>query len=67
MPVSSERYITSIANGQNGSPIHRITIHHHFVHLPFKCFYQYITDSVKSQYFTMLSGVNKINALSIVG
>lgn len=58
MPVGSERYITSIANGQNGSPSHKIKIHCHFVHLPFKCFYQYSTDSMKSQYFTVLSGVN---------
>mgnify|MGYP003289883243 CR=1 FL=1 len=59
MPVSSERYITSIANGQNGSPSHKIKIHCHFVHLPFISFYQYSTDSMKSQYFTVLSGVNK--------
>ena len=58
MPVGSERYITSIANGQNGSPSHKIKIHHHFVHLPFSNFYQYSTDSVKSQYFTVLSCVN---------
>ena len=35
MPVSSERYITSIANGQNGTSISDIKILHHFVHLPF--------------------------------
>ena len=60
MPVGFERYITSIANGQNGSPSHKIKIHHHFVHLPFISFYQYSTDSMKSQYFAVLSGVNKI-------
>ena len=55
MPVVSERYITSIANGQNGSPNHKIKIHHHFVHLPFISFYQYSTDSVKSQYFKFVT------------
>ena len=55
MPVGSERYITSIANGQNGSPSHKIKIHCHFVHLPFKCFYQYSTDGVESQYFKFVT------------
>ena len=60
MPVSLERYFTSIANGQNGSPIHKIKIHHHFVHLPFISSYQYSTDSMKSQYFTVMSVEYKI-------
>ena len=69
MPVSSERYIASIANGQNGSPSHKIKIHCHFVHLPFISFYQYSTDNIKSQYFPVLSGVNnrgKYNFFSTV-
>lgn len=50
MPVGSERYITSIANGQNGSPSHKIKIHHHFVHLPFSIFYNYTLLHQESQY-----------------
>ena len=50
MPVSFERYVTSIANGQNGPPSHVINSHHHFVHLPFSNFYNYTPLHQESQY-----------------
>lgn len=51
MPVSSERYFISIANGQNGTPVSEIKIHCHFVHLPFSNFSYYTIMFQESQYF----------------
>lgn len=49
MYLQKEKF-RSIANGQNGSPVSAIKIHH-FVHLPFTILFNFNTISTGCQYF----------------